>query len=146
MVLEFPLVIEELTFRYRSREETAIRDINLSIEPAQVVLIAGASGCGKTTLAKAILRLLPRNVSKYSGKVYLDGTEIMALGDEEFRRDVRWVKMAMVPQAAMNSLNPVMRVGAKDVPIPFSPVMEQYVLPQVTDILAAVERVFKRSR
>jgi hypothetical protein len=41
---------------------------------------------------------------------------------------------------------PVMRVGAKDVPIPFSPVMEQYVLPQVSDILTAVERVFKRSR
>ncbi len=41
---------------------------------------------------------------------------------------------------------PVLRVGAKDVPIPFSPVMEQYVLPQVSDILAAVERVFKRSR
>jgi len=41
---------------------------------------------------------------------------------------------------------PVLRVGAKDVPIPFSPVMEQYVLPQVTDILAAVEQVFKRSR
>ena len=41
---------------------------------------------------------------------------------------------------------PVLRVGAKDVPIPFSPVMEQYVLPQVVDILAAVERVFKRTR
>ena len=41
---------------------------------------------------------------------------------------------------------PVMRVGAKDVPIPFSPVLEQFVLPQVSDILAAVERVFKRSR
>ena len=41
---------------------------------------------------------------------------------------------------------PVVRVGAKDVPIPFSPVLEQYVLPQVTDILAAVDRVLKRSR
>jgi oligopeptide/dipeptide ABC transporter ATP-binding protein len=75
------------------------------------VVILGESGCGKTSLAKAILRLLPRNVSKYTGKVYLNGTDVMKFKDEEFRHNVRWVGMSLVPQAAMNALNPVIRVG-----------------------------------
>ena len=75
-MLEFPLVIEELTFRYRSREETAIRDINLSIEPAQVVLIAGASGCGKTTLARCINGLIPRSYKgELKGKILIKGQD-----------------------------------------------------------------------
>jgi oligopeptide/dipeptide ABC transporter ATP-binding protein len=77
----------------------------------EAVVIVGESGCGKTSLAKAILRLLPRNVETYSGRVNINGTEVMQLSDEEFRRQVRWVKMSLVPQAAMNSLNPVLRVG-----------------------------------
>ena len=55
--------------------------------------------------------LLPRNVDTYSGHVYLDGTDVMAYDDEEFRQNVRWIKMSLVPQAAMNALNPVIRVG-----------------------------------
>ena len=74
-------------------------------------MILGESGCGKTSLAKAILRLLPRNVETYTGQVYLDGKDVMTLDEEEFRREVRWVEISMVPQAAMNALNPVLRVG-----------------------------------
>jgi oligopeptide/dipeptide ABC transporter ATP-binding protein len=62
-------------------------------------------------MAKALLRLLPRNVAHYSGEVKFDGVDIMTLSEDKFRQDVRWVKMSMVPQAAMNSLNPVLRVG-----------------------------------
>jgi oligopeptide/dipeptide ABC transporter ATP-binding protein len=74
-------------------------------------VIVGESGCGKTSMAKAILRLLPKNVDTYSGKIFLNGLDTMALKDEEYRLKMRWVKMSMVPQAAMNSLNPVMKVG-----------------------------------
>ena len=80
MALEFPLVIEDLTFRYRSREETAIRDINLSIEPGQVVLIAGASGCGKTTLARCINGLIPRSYKgELKGNIILKGQDTLNL-------------------------------------------------------------------
>jgi oligopeptide/dipeptide ABC transporter ATP-binding protein len=75
------------------------------------VVILGESGCGKSSLAKAILRLLPRNAGKYSGRVYLEGKDVMLLNDEEFRQNIRWAAISMVPQAAMNALNPVIRVG-----------------------------------
>ena len=77
----------------------------------EAVVILGESGCGKSSLAKALLRLLPRNVSRYDGKVYLEGTEIMFMAEEQFRQNVRWMRMSHVPQAAMTSLNPVLKVG-----------------------------------
>ena len=84
-------------------------DFDLSRNKATVVI--GESGCGKSSLAKAILRLLPRNVSTYDGEVLLHDENIMDLNDENFRKEVRWKKISMVPQAAMNALNPVMRIG-----------------------------------
>lgn len=74
------LIIEDLSFRYRSREEPAIKNISLQIEPAQVVLIAGASGCGKTTLARCINGLIPRSYKgDLSGKILLKGQDIKDL-------------------------------------------------------------------
>lgn len=89
----------------------AVDGVNFDLAPNKAVVVVGESGCGKTSLAKAVLRLLPRNIGEYSGKVYLKDLETMSLSDEEYRKQVRWIKMSMVPQAAMNSLNPVMRVG-----------------------------------
>jgi oligopeptide/dipeptide ABC transporter ATP-binding protein len=85
--------------------------VDLDLDYTQAMVILGESGCGKTSLAKAILRLLPRNVDSYTGEVYLDGTELMRMDDEEFRHNVRWAQMSLVPQAAMNALNPVLKVG-----------------------------------
>lgn len=77
----------------------------------EAVVVLGESGCGKSSLAKALLRLLPRNVSRYDGQVYLEGNEIMGMDEEQFRQNIRWMRMSLVPQAAMNSLNPVLKVG-----------------------------------
>jgi len=107
------LKVENLYLHFRATKGVvqAVDDVSLDLQRNEAIVVLGESGCGKTTLAKAILRLLPRNVHKYAGKVYMDGTNLMELSDEDFRKDVRWVKISMVPQAAMNSLNPVMRVG-----------------------------------
>lgn len=89
----------------------AVDGVNFELGSNRAVVILGESGCGKSSLAKAILRLLPRNVGTYSGHVYLEGKDIMTLEEEEFRQNIRWASMSMVPQAAMNALNPVIRVG-----------------------------------
>ncbi|GAB4489165.1 MAG: ABC transporter ATP-binding protein [Anaerolineales bacterium] len=107
------LRLENLTLHFRTGKGTvkAVDGINFDLGYKEAVVVLGESGCGKSSLAKAILRLLPRNVERYSGKVYLEGQELMALSDEEYRKQVRWVRMSMVPQAAMNALNPVLKVG-----------------------------------
>jgi peptide/nickel transport system ATP-binding protein len=107
------LRIEELVLHFNTTHGVvqAVDGVNFDLESNRAVVVLGESGCGKTSLAKAILRLLPRNVKTYSGRVYMDGKDIMLLGEEEFRQNVRWVAMSMVPQAAMNALNPVIRVG-----------------------------------
>jgi energy-coupling factor transport system ATP-binding protein len=74
---EKPLEIENLKFRYRIREEYAFKDINLSFEAGKVTLIAGSSGCGKTTLIRCINGLIPRSYKgEFFGKIYLHGKEI----------------------------------------------------------------------
>jgi peptide/nickel transport system ATP-binding protein len=100
-----------LHFRTQHGPVQAVDGIDFDLDYNRAVVVLGESGCGKTTLAKAILRLLPRNVEKYSGQVFLSGKDIMQLTDEEFRLSVRWAGISMVPQAAMNALNPVLRVG-----------------------------------
>ena len=75
-----PLLIENLSFRYRSRNELALKDINLSVEAGQVLLIAGASGCGKTTLARCINGLIPRSYKgELTGRILIQGQDIRAL-------------------------------------------------------------------
>lgn len=71
-----PLEIENLSFRYRIREELAIRDINLRFEAGRVILIAGASGCGKTTLIRCINGLIPRSYKgELTGRILLNGKD-----------------------------------------------------------------------
>ena len=107
------LNVENLLLHFRTGKGVvqAVDGVDFDLGYNDAVVVIGESGCGKTSLAKAILRLLPRNVKSYSGKVTLGGLDIMQLNDEEFRQQIRWVKMSMVPQAAMNALNPVLRVG-----------------------------------
>jgi peptide/nickel transport system ATP-binding protein len=101
----------KLHFRATGGVVQAVDGVDLELYRNDAIVILGESGCGKTSLARAILRLLPRNVETYSGHVHLNGMDVMSMGEEEFRREVRWVKISMVPQAAMNALNPVLRVG-----------------------------------
>lgn len=107
------LHIENLTLHFRTQQGAvqAVDGVDFELASNRAVVILGESGCGKTSLSKALLRLLPRNVEKYSGKVYLQGEDVMKFDEEEFRHNVRWVGMSLVPQAAMNSLNPVIKVG-----------------------------------
>jgi energy-coupling factor transporter ATP-binding protein EcfA2 len=80
MTDKFALEIKDLTFRYHSREEAAIRNINIAVMPGQVVLIAGASGCGKTTLARCINGLIPRSYKgDLQGSIKIHGKDTRSL-------------------------------------------------------------------
>jgi len=100
-----------LHFRTGSGVVQAVDGVNFDLGMNRAVVVLGESGCGKSSLAKAVLRLLPRNVASYTGRVFLDGKDVMPLTDDEFRQNIRWVAMSLVPQAAMNALNPVLTVG-----------------------------------
>ena len=84
-----PLAVENLNFRYRIREDLAVRNISLSFERGRVVLIAGASGCGKTTLIRCINGLIPRSYKgELSGRILLDGAEVTSLKLAEISQKV----------------------------------------------------------
>jgi energy-coupling factor transport system ATP-binding protein len=77
MNAEAPLIVENLSFRYRDRETTAIRNISFSAGPGEILLIAGASGCGKTTLIRSINGLIPRSYKgELSGSISLEGQDV----------------------------------------------------------------------
>jgi energy-coupling factor transport system ATP-binding protein len=80
MIPEIPLVLEKLSFRYRDRDTTAIRNISFTANPGEILLIAGASGCGKTTLIRCINGLIPRSYKgELSGRILLNGQETTGL-------------------------------------------------------------------
>jgi peptide/nickel transport system ATP-binding protein len=87
----------------------AVRGVSLDLAPGDTLGLAGESGCGKSSLAGALLRLLPRG-SKVSGEVLLEGEDVLTMKPGRLRA-VRWSGMAIVFQGALHSLNPVQRIG-----------------------------------
>ena len=109
------LEVEDLQLYYSSPrgDVHAVDGVSFTMETGEALGVVGESGSGKTSMAAALIRMLPANVARYQGRVRLDGTDIMALGNEEFRRTVRWKKLSMAFQGAMSALNPVLRVGSQ---------------------------------
>ena len=107
------LVVNNLKLYYRTRKGIvkAVNDVSFELGEGETLAIVGESGCGKTSLAKALIRLLPRNVATYTGDIWLDGENVMKLNEESFRKQIQWKRISMVFQGAMNALNPVVKVG-----------------------------------
>ena len=106
------LEVKDLKMYYSTMkgDVKAVDDVSFSLEKGESLGIAGESGCGKTSVALALMKLYPSNAKILSGEVLLDGKNILDMDDDEIRREVRWKRISMVPQASMNALNPVFTV------------------------------------
>ncbi|WP_439690561.1 ABC transporter ATP-binding protein [Curtobacterium sp. SP.BCp] len=118
MTRDAVLTIDHLDVVYETENPVhAVKDVSLTLAPGEILGLAGESGCGKTTLAYAITRLHKPPAKVTSGSITFhdrDGSDVdlLGLGDEQLRA-VRWSKLSMVFQGAMNALNPVTTIRAQ---------------------------------
>jgi peptide/nickel transport system ATP-binding protein len=101
----------KMYFATRQGDVHAVDDVSFELEKGEILGIAGESGSGKTSIALTLLKLLPGNGRIVEGSMILGGKDLTKMSDAEVRREVRWKKISIVSQAAMNALNPVFRVG-----------------------------------
>ena len=103
--------ITDLTVHYRNANTPvhALDNIEFWLKEDESVGIAGESGCGKTTLGVSIMRKV-QGGDIISGKIVLDGENILEMSDSEFDKNIRWKKISMVFQGAMNALDPVFTI------------------------------------
>jgi len=107
------LRVENLQMHYFTSKGAvrAIDSINFDVMPGETLGLVGESGCGKTSLGTSILRM-PTPPGRYvGGKILLEGTDIIPLPEKEVRKDIRWARISMVFQGAMNCLTPVYTIG-----------------------------------
>ncbi|AQT80460.1 hypothetical protein B1R94_16080 [Mycolicibacterium litorale] len=103
------LSIRNLTVTY-SGGVRAVDGVDLDVSAGEVVGLAGESGCGKSTLALAVARLLPRGAVAAADELTFAGTDLRTVDDAELRA-LRWRRLSLVFQGAMNGFNPVMTIG-----------------------------------
>ena len=87
----------------------AANDVNLYVKQGEIVGLVGESGCGKTTVAMSILQMVQAPGKIVSGEVIINGKNIVGIPENELRQ-IRWNQLSLIPQGAMNSLNPVTKI------------------------------------
>jgi peptide/nickel transport system ATP-binding protein len=122
------LELRQLVVEYGvgGRSARAVDGVDLPIHEGEIVGLAGESGCGKTTIANAVLQILRPPGRVAGGSILFQGENLVGKSPQQLRR-FRWRNVSLVMQSAMNSLNPVMRVG-----------------DQFVDAMRAHERIDKR--
>jgi len=106
------LSVENLVTEYRigNSRLRAVDDVSLVINESDVLGIVGESACGKTTLGKSIIRLLPNNARIINGKMSFRGRDILSLSEKDFAK-IQWKELAYIPQSSMNALDPVYKIS-----------------------------------
>jgi peptide/nickel transport system ATP-binding protein len=107
------LLVSGLKAYYITKKEIikAVDGVNFEITNNESLGVAGESACGKSTLGSALLRTLQFPGKIVEGSILLDGTDILKASDSEFDKYIRWKKIAMIFQGAMNALDPVYTIG-----------------------------------
>lgn len=106
------LEVDHLVMNYTTDkgDVSAVEDVTFTLHAGEALGLVGESGCGKTSIAMSLLRLVADNADFKSGEIRLEGTNLLALTEEQMRQR-RWSDISMVFQGAMNAWNPVYRVG-----------------------------------
>lgn len=107
--MEESLKVENLKAYYFTSNSVvkAVDNISFVLHKGESLGIAGESACGKSTLGLSMMRMLQPPGKIVDGKIVLHGTDVLALGEKEYTRKVRWKRISMVFQGAMNALDPV---------------------------------------
>jgi peptide/nickel transport system ATP-binding protein len=106
------LSVYNLVMHYQTRkgDVSAVDGVSFDLERGESLGLVGESGCGKTSIAFSLMRLLPDNGNIKDGYILLGGKDVVAMHYSELLQ-VRWKQIAMIFQAAMNALNPVYTIG-----------------------------------
>jgi peptide/nickel transport system ATP-binding protein len=105
------LEIKDLKIHYSTLAgpNRAVDGVSFEVEQGESVGIVGESGCGKSTLVKGIIRVMSNNADIVEGEILFEGKDLVKLSESEIRA-IRWKEISLIPQAAMDSLNPVYKV------------------------------------
>ncbi|WP_283135060.1 ABC transporter ATP-binding protein [Rhizohabitans arisaemae] len=122
------LAVDALSVHYGRAAKAAVDDVSFTISRGDRVGLVGESGSGKSTLASAILRILPPAATVKSGRIELDGENLLALKPAALR-SIRSTRIARVPQDPLGSLNPVFTIGR-----------------QLSDVVSAHRKLSRRER
>jgi len=106
-----------ISFFTRLREIPAVMDFSVTVQPGEAMGLVGESGCGKSTVALAVMRDLGKNGRITGGTIKFKGRDLTEMGDEELR-DIRGSEIAMIYQEPMASLNPAMKIGHQLAEVP----------------------------
>ncbi len=122
------LDVRNLVMHYRTEkgDVSAIEDVSFSLKAGESFGLVGESGCGKTSVAMALLQLQAENAGFEGGEILLNGKDLLLMGPSEMRSH-RWNDISMVFQGAMNAWNPVHKVGAQ-----IKEAMDLHVKPQLS--------------
>ena len=106
------LTVENLSTFFKTEKgiARAVENVTFSVEEGEMLGLIGESGCGKTTVAQSILRLIEFPGKVVAGSVHLNGRDLLKASDSELD-SLRWKDLSVIPQSAMNALNPVYTIG-----------------------------------
>lgn len=129
-----------ISYYTRAGEIPAVIDFNLTVMPGESIGIVGESGCGKSTVALAIMNYMGKNGRVKSGQILFNGRDLQTMNEDELR-SIRGSQISMVYQEPMASLNPSMKIGEQlmEVPLYHENVTEAEARERSFEMLAAVK-------
>lgn len=111
--MESLLEVENLKMYYKTLRGyvKAVDGVSFDVNRKEALGLAGESGCGKTSAALTLIKLLPSNAKILGGKIALDKEDLLDMSDAEIRNKIRWKRISMIFQGAMNALHPIYSIG-----------------------------------